>query len=90
MSRHDDEIASDTSGDDFELFPVDSPYEPCLAGCGYWSDGPDLADHMFWEHQPCADCGATPAGNCSVTHRSDCPRLQPGYTYPPRPEVTRA
>ena len=29
MSRHDDEIASDTSGDDFELFPVDTHCPDC-------------------------------------------------------------
>lgn len=60
----------------------------CPAGspdCGYVSDGDETADweHMHWEHQPCTDCPAVPRDGDSLTHSSNCPRLQPGYAYPP-------
>lgn len=83
MSRHDDDIATDTSGDDFELFPVGEPEEECAAHCGYVSSGQGLIDHMRWEHAECTECHARPAGEgYAVSHYSTCPRLQPGYAYP--------
>ena len=61
--------------------------EPCDFDCGYV--GPrdrDFREHVCWEHQGhCAECGATKAPEPwqSLTHKPDCPRLQPGYVYPP-------
>lgn len=63
---------------------------PCDFRCGYVSSGRDLHDHIVWEHQPCAGCGGKPHraesamydDNRAVTHKPDCPRLQPGYVYP--------
>jgi hypothetical protein len=54
------------------------------SGCGYVSAGDDRQDweHMYWEHQRCADCGQAPRDGDSVTHRAACPRLMPGYKYP--------
>jgi hypothetical protein len=56
---------------------------PCDAHCGYVSSGQDLLEHMLWEHRPCTECGAVPIGVSSVTHEPGCPRLRPGYVYPP-------
>jgi hypothetical protein len=61
------------------------PDEPCSHHCGYGSSGRDLLEHEIWEHRTCADCGAGPGQYLeihAVTHRQDCPRLQPGYIYP--------
>jgi hypothetical protein len=59
---------------------------PCDFHCGYVSSGRDLWEHIAWEHQDCGECGNSPrhdeAGNEAVTHKPDCPRLQPGYAYP--------
>ena len=54
----------------------------CSPGCGYVSSGLDLWLHSAHEHKPCAECGRKPNGGDSVTHKPDCPRLQPGYIYP--------
>ena len=60
---------------------------PCDFHCGYV--GPpdqDFRDHIIWEHRAsCTDCGARKGLErwSSLTHRLDCPRLQPGYVYPP-------
>lgn len=67
----------------------------CPAGspdCGYVSGGDERADweHMYWEHRACADCGQEPRDGDSVTHSLSCPRLQPGYTYPPLRDDPRA
>jgi hypothetical protein len=57
--------------------------EPCSYGCGYFSHGQDLLEHMRYEHTTCTECGAkAPEPPYSLTHRLSCPRLQPGYTYP--------
>ena len=56
---------------------------PCDFHCGYYSSGRDLHEHIAWEHRDCAECGAkAPERPYSLTHRLDCPRLQPGYVYP--------
>jgi hypothetical protein len=56
---------------------------PCDFHCGYYSSGRDLYDHVCWEHRDCTECGAkAPERPYSLTHRPDCPRLQPGYVYP--------
>ena len=64
----------------------------CPAGspdCGYVGGGDSDEDrradweHMFWEHKPCTECPARPRDGDSLTHFSGCPRLQPGYRYPP-------
>lgn len=61
------------------------PETECDFHCGYV--GPpdqDFRDHVIWEHaHRCTECPATTQGPDSLTHRLDCPRLQPGYTYPP-------
>jgi hypothetical protein len=60
------------------------PDDPCDFHCGYVSHGRDLLEHMLWEHRDCTECGArAPEPPDSLTHRPNCPRLQPGYTYPP-------
>jgi len=59
---------------------------PCDFHCGYVSSGQDLWDHVFREHRTCTECGNAPSGlhqDVAVTHEPDCPRLQPGYIYPP-------
>lgn len=59
--------------------------EDCDFHCGYVSSGQDLAEHVHYEHAPCPECGAGEGQDlrtCSLTHKLDCPRLQPGYTYP--------
>jgi hypothetical protein len=56
---------------------------PCNFHCGYLSTGQDLWEHVFWEHRGCTECGAkAPEPPYSLTHKLDCPRLQPGYAYP--------
>ena len=55
---------------------------PCDFDCGYYSTGLDLWEHVFWEHRQCTECGCKPDGEYAVSHKSDCPRLQPGYAYP--------
>jgi hypothetical protein len=63
---------------------MDETESPCDYRCGYVSSGRDLREHIFWEHRPCTECGARTTGRPeSLTHRPDCPRLQPGYVYPP-------
>jgi len=60
---------------------------PCDFHCGYVGpDDQDFWNHMFWEHRTaCTECAATPPDPRwqSLTHEPDCPRLQPGYVYPP-------
>ena len=62
---------------------------PCSYECGYYTAEEDLADHEWYEHNDCPRCGAkAPAEDengfaYSVTHRPDCPRLQPGHIYGP-------
>ena len=59
---------------------------PCDFHCGYVSSGQDLWDHVFREHRTCTECGNVPGGqdqDVAVTHKPDCPRLRPGYVYPP-------
>jgi len=59
---------------------------PCDFHCGYFSSGQDLWNHVFREHIPCPECGNKPdgeRGEYPVSHKPDCPRLQPGYVYPP-------
>ena len=67
----------------------DTQEQPCTLRCGYASSGQDLINHERFEHQPCPECGAGADDGqdaiyveTSVSHRRDCPRLQPGYTYP--------
>ena len=70
-----------TSPADLELLGASraaSGEEACPSGCGYESSGRDLLEHMKHEHARCPDCGRAP-------HKPDCPRLQPGYTYPDEP-----
>jgi hypothetical protein len=61
----------------------------CSLRCGYYASGRDLADHEWFEHADCPRCGAKAPqedGNgeaYAVTHRPDCPRLQPGHRYGP-------
>ena len=55
---------------------------PCDFHCGYFSQDQDLAEHMRYEHITCTECGRQPNGEYSVSHKPDCPRLQPGYIYP--------
>ena len=56
---------------------------PCDFHCGYYSTGRGLWGHVMWEHRDCTECGAkAPERPYSLTHRLDCPRLQPGYAYP--------
>jgi len=57
--------------------------EPCDIRCGYVSEGLDLLQHMRFEHVRCTECGNEPIGVSSVSHKPDCPRLRPGYVYPP-------
>jgi hypothetical protein len=57
---------------------------PCDFDCGYFSAGQDLWEHVFWEHRDCTECGArAPEPPYCLTHRPGCPRLRPGYAYPP-------
>jgi hypothetical protein len=56
--------------------------ESCPARCGYVSSGQDLLEHEMYEHVRCTECGRGPIGVHSVSHKPDCPRLQPGYVYP--------
>jgi hypothetical protein len=62
---------------------VSETEEECAAGCGYFSSGRDLLEHQEHEHVRCPDCGRAPAhDDNAVSHKPDCPRLQPGYRYP--------
>jgi hypothetical protein len=57
--------------------------EECYFRCGYVSDGRDLLEHQQHEHAGCPDCGRTPVDrHTAVSHKQECPRLQPGYVYP--------
>lgn len=61
------------------------PEEPCSHHCGYVSSGQNLWEHEMYEHAPCPECGNGADQDLrihSLTHKLDCPRLQPGYTYP--------
>jgi hypothetical protein len=59
------------------------PESPCDFQCGYFSTGQDLWNHVFHEHARCSECGNWPSGEYAVSHKPDCPRLHPGYVYPP-------
>ncbi len=67
----------------------DADDEPCAVRCGYVSHGRDLIEHMRYEHAQCTECGNDPIGVHSVSHEPDCPRLQPGYTYPDEAKKAR-
>ena len=73
--------------DECEGAPDPANDEPCSHRCGYVDQGQGLLDHELWEHRPCTECGAGKDDGqhleiCGLTHKSDCPRLQPGYVYP--------
>ena len=59
------------------------PESPCDFHCGYYDSGQSLWNHVFWEHRQCTECGRKPFDGYAVSHEPDCPRLKPGYTYPP-------
>ena len=58
------------------------PESPCDFHCGYVGSGLDLWNHVFREHARCPHCGNNPHDGYAVSHKQDCPRLQPGYVYP--------
>ena len=65
-------------------------WHDCGGYCGncgiHLDEHGDRCNDVFREHIPCTECGNKPdgeRGEYPVSHKPDCPRLRPGYVYPP-------